>query len=618
MKTILIFVSSCIITSAYAQPSSSTSYRVQRAGVVSLAETDNDYAPILQRIEQPKPANDLQYDQIKDSLAQIYRSATRQHKSASVARSGSASVVAAPTMGINLQGNPFGGSTPNDNEIAIGNNGELISVQNVSIFRRNMVTGTQYPLRSLAAFSLPIGVLGSKYDPKVLYDPETNRFILVFLAGYTSGQTTIVVAFSQSDSSNGLWNLYTLPGNPVGDSTWSDYPMISVNHNDLFVTVNRVYDNQPWQTGFAETLIWQVGKTEGYAGDTLVSSLRRNVTFGGRPVRNMCPVEGGTFPQQANEQYFLSNRNLSAANDTIFLVHLTGTAYDSNVNITVTPILADRQYYAPPNAAQPTTTGVLATNDARVLGAFMQNGFIQYVHNTLDTTTGNAAVMHGVISNYTSTPVISSTILSDTLLEFGYPNIAYTGYNATDNSAIIIFLQTAATINPGVVAVTTDGNGGYSARLMVKQGSSFINVLSGDERWGDYSGIQRKYDAMGTVWVNGMFGQTGNSHATWIAELGVSPDVSVQTIAEENATLVVFPNPFTERITTTFTVEKAERMRFELYDANARLVQLFMEDQVKVGINQFSFSLQPLAAGVYIFRIVSASGVVAEQKVVKE
>lgn len=617
MKTFFLSCVFAIAISVQAQHSSST-YRVARSAVVNMAATVDDFVPVLQCIEQPKPANEAEYTRIKDSLSAIYRSSTRQHYVNASAQLRSSVTPATPIMGSNFQGNGFNNGTPNDNEIAIGNNGELISVQNSTIVRRNVITGAQYPLRSLAAFAQPLAIPGSKYDPKVLYDQETNRFIIVFLSGYTSTSTNIIVAFSQSDSVNGSWNLYSITGNPIGDSTWSDYPMISVNHSDLFITVNRVYDNQPWQTGFAETLIWQVGKTEGYTGDTLITSLRRNVVFGNRPVRNMCPVEGGTFPQQTNEQYFLSNRNLDAANDTIFLVHLMGTAYDATVNITVTPVVADRQYYAPPNAAQPATTGMMATNDARILGAFMQNGIIQFVQNTMDTLTGHASVLHGVMSNYTSTPSISSKIFSDTLLEFGYPNIAYTGFDNSDNSAIIIMLQTAATVNPGVVALATDGNGNYSALRLVKAGTSSINVLTGDERWGDYSGIQRKYDAMGTVWVNGMFGQTGGTHSTWIAELAVSPDVSVQTLEANQANATVYPNPFAERINTIFTLKQAERIRFELYDAGGRLVHVLLEEQAKAGTNQFSFSLQPLPQGVYIFRVVSVSGVITEQKIVKQ
>lgn len=615
MKFKLLTAAALLAVSAFAQQS--TTFRIARGAETSFNHGGADYAPAVQRIEQPSPVAKNELQRVKDSLATMYPRNSRAVVAAPQTQRSSV-VPGMPVIGAQFQGNPFSSSTPNDNEISIGNNGEIISVQNTNIFRYNTTTNTQYPLRSLAYFAQPLLIGGSKYDPKVLYDPETNRHIMVFLAGYSSNQTNIIVGFSNSDSVNGTWNLYSLPGNPIGDTTWSDYPMISVNHHDLFITVNRVIDNQPWQTGFAETLIWQIGKNEGYNGDTLISQLRTGVQYGGRPVRNMCPVEGGNFPQQTNEQYFLSNRNLTTGNDTIFLVHLTGTAMDAVATITVTPIVADRQYVAPPDAVQPGTGGLLATNDARVLGAFMQNGLIQYVHNTMDTASGTAGVMHGVISNYTTTPSIVTTLLSDTVVEFGYPNIAYAGYDGSDNTAIIMMLRSSPTLNPGYVALTTDGNGGYSAQRVVKIGQGPYNVLSGTERWGDYSGIQRKYDAQGTVWVNGMYGTSSGAHSTWIAELGVSPDVSVTEQPSVASATTVFPNPFVDRISVDFVLDQAQMLRFELYDINGRLVQVLLEDRIRAGRNQFSFSALPLSSGVYVLRIAGPNGIVAEKKVIRE
>ncbi|MCU0433863.1 MAG: T9SS type A sorting domain-containing protein [Bacteroidia bacterium] len=615
MKLRLLFALCTLSLSLAAQQSST--WRIARGATTTLDRSGPDYAPAVQCIEQPSPVAKTELQAVKDSLAARYPRNSRPEAAAPNTQR-SAVVPPMPTIGASFQGNPYSSSTPCDNEISIGNNGELISVQNTNIFRYNTNNNTQFPLRSLAFFSQPLFIGGSKYDPKVLYDPEANRHIMVFLAGTSSNQTNIIIGFSNSDSVNGTWHLYSLPGNPVGDNTWSDYPMISVNHHDLFITVNRVIDNQPWQTGFAETLIWQVGKWDGYNGDTLTSQLRRNVQFGGRPIRNMCPVEGGNFPQQTNEQYFLSNRNLTTGNDTIFLIRLVGTAMDTAVSITVTPIVSDRMYTAPPDAVQPGNGGLLATNDARVLGAFMQNGLIQYVHNTMDTATGTAGVMHGIITNYTASPIIASTLFSDTAMEYGYPNIAYAGYDGSDNTAMIIMLRTSGTLNPGFVALTSDGNGGYSPHRVVRAGAGPYNVLSGGERWGDYSGIQRRYDVQGTCWVSGMYGLANGTHSTWVAELGISPDVSVPNAPATATEVNVYPNPFTDRISLEFTLQQAQILRFELYDINGRLVEVLLEDRIKAGINRFSFSAQPLPAGVYLLRVAGNNGVVAESKVIRQ
>ena len=43
---------------------------------------------------------------------------------------------------------------------------------------------------------------------------------------------------------------------------------------------------------------------------------------------------------------------------------------------------------------------LLATNDSRMLGAIRDDSWIQYVHNSMDTATGNAAVYHGTIDRF--------------------------------------------------------------------------------------------------------------------------------------------------------------------------------------------------------------------------
>jgi hypothetical protein len=613
MKKLLLCALSLYALQAFAQ---STSFHIPCGGISSPADASQDWNPTLQVIEHTNPARDVR-QAIKDSLAAIYR--TGGASSATNAQRSSAAAPSAPSLGLNFAGNGFNSSTPNDNEIAIGNNGHVISVQNSNIFRRNTVSATNLGTQSLSSWCTSLSIGGSKYDPKVIYDPEADRFILVCLSGYLSNNTNIIIGFSRTDSANGLYNLYSVPGNPFNDTLWSDYPMIAVNHNELFLTVNLLHDNQSWQTGFVQTLIWQLNKWDGYAGDTLNTELHSNITFGSRPVRNLCPVEGGGFPDTGPAMYFLSDRNLAASNDTVFLVRISDTANAVGNTVTVTALTSNVSYFMPPNARQPVSTGVLATNDARILGAFIQNDVIQFVNNTMDTSSGNCAVYHGIITNVSTAPSLTAAIYGDTSLEFGYPNLAWVGQSAADRSAIIFFLHSDSVTFPGTSAIVSDGNGLYSPRTVVKAGLGYIDVLSGDERWGDYTGIQRKYDVGGTCWVNGMYGLASHQHATWVAQLGVSSDVSVQPAVETTTDVAAYPNPFENSFSIVFTNTKVQSVRFALYDMNGRLVKVLLEDKVKDGKVKFGFSPGPLSAGIYLLRAEAADGsVLFTQRVIQQ
>jgi hypothetical protein len=605
-----------LIASAPAFAQQSTSFLIAPAGLSAPADSSSDFFPNLQVIEADH-SDEEGNQQIKDSLAAIYKNRPHVSSNARQVAPNTASVPA-PVVGSTFAGNSFGSGTPNDNEVAIANNGHLLSVQNSSIFRYRTATNTIIGTQSLALWASPISVGGSKYDPKVIYDPQANRFILVCLAGYVSTQTKIIVGFSQSDSANGAYNLYALPGNPFNDTLWSDYPMIGLNGDELFLTVNLLHDNMSWQLGFVQSIIWQLNKWDGYNGDTLRTELHSGINYGGRPIRNLCPVEGGSNVAASPGMYFLSDRNLAASCDTVFLVHVSDTANSPNQQVTVTVLISNRSYWMPADATQ-SSGGNLATNDARILGAFIQNDKIQFVNNTMDTSSGNCAVYHGVISNVSTSPTLVATIIGDTSLEFGYPNLAYAGQGAGDNTAIIFFLHSDTTNFPGNSAVTTDGNGQYSPVTQVKAGLGYIDVLSGMERWGDYSGIQRRYDAGGTCWVNGMYGQSSHLHATWISEIGVTPDVGIAETATEKPVAEIFPNPFNETFQVIFTTHAAQTVRIVIYDASGREVSVLLNDHLNEGKFQFAFSTGPLAPGIYLLRAETADGsVLFTNRIVKD
>jgi len=87
---------------------------------------------------------------------------------------------------------------------------------------------------SLAAFTSPVNGRHEEFDPKVIYDPQHNRFVLVCLVGFVDSTSKIIVGFSQSADPNGAWNLYVLPGNPLNNSLWTDYPMLSLSKKRTF------------------------------------------------------------------------------------------------------------------------------------------------------------------------------------------------------------------------------------------------------------------------------------------------------------------------------------------------------------------------------------------------
>ncbi len=615
IKIVALSVFILVVTSVNAQ-TKSTRFSIPKSATVIVADIKEDWNPVIQNIEAPAPdgkSEKQKLNAIKDSLSLVY---PKKH----VAQTSKNRMPAppAPFLGQNLQGNLYNSSVPNDNDIAISDGNKIISVQNSTVFKYDIGTWTSLGYVSLSSFAAVLANTNVKYDPKVIYDPLQDKFILVFLNGFTDLTSSITVAFSTTNDPNGAWNMYELPGNPFNNGLWTDYPMLAMTDQEVFITGNLLYPDSSWQTGFNETVIWQVNKNSGYTGTTLNALVHNNITCVGKPVRNLCPVKGGldTYGPDMN---FLSNRNLDPSNDTVFIVNLNDTIGAPGQTITVTPLISPISYYMAPPALQPGTAGALETNDSRILGAFIENDKIQYVHNCLDTASGNCAVYHGIINDVSSSPFITANIISDSILEIGYPNISYAGSGTTDHTAIINFDHTALTVFPGVSALTSDGLGNYSPMTTIKAGVSFFSVLSGNERWGDYSGSQRKYNQSGRVWVNGMWATASKKNNTWIAELSLS---SLAGVAEQSNNsmneLALYPNPTTELMNVSITIEKSDVLKFEVLDITGKLVKVLLQDKVKAGKNNFSFSTTPLANGIYFLKITSATKEILTEKFVKQ
>lgn len=532
-----------------------------------------------------------------------------------------------PVVLRNFIGNGFDFGVPNDNTMAISNDGILISAINSNIYMYDVDADSLLKDMSLKAFADTLDTIsGHQYDPKVLYDPSADRFITVHLAGASSDTlTNIIVGFSQTNDPTGLWNMYKIPGDPMpNDTNWTDFPAIAVTDNELFITGNLLHYGGSWQTSFDESIVWQIDKSAGYNGSSLVTNLWSNITYDGKPIRNLNPVPGGNQTFGPN-MYLMSNRNFAVQNDTFFLLEITGSLQDPNASVNVQALQADFTYGAPPAAIQP-FNGELQTNDARVLGAFYQDDMIQFVGNTVDTINGHATIYHGIITDVSSNPFLHGNTFNDTL-DYGYPNISYTGTASGSENAMISFNHSSLDEFPGSSAMFYEGNDHYSQRITLKEGTAIINVLSGADRWGDYTGSQPVYNHPGRVWVTTSYGFRKTIgvikryvQGTWVSELSSQVDDSTSSIRNVRSlsAMRAYPNPVRQNdlVFIEFQNNKMQWTSMEIYDMQGRKVKSFLEAYLEPGKHEISFSTRYLERGMYIFVIKSDHQEVMTKKII--
>ncbi|MCC6721827.1 MAG: T9SS type A sorting domain-containing protein [Bacteroidia bacterium] len=494
---------------------------------------------------------------------------------------------------------------PNDNHIAVSNEGKIISVQNSSI-RVLDEFGKTLMFKSLYAFANGkiLGFTNYCYDPKVLYDPIADRFILFFLHESKVISSFGVIAFSKTNDPTGEWNYYKIPGNPLKNDKWSDYPILSLSKDEVFLTLNLLSENKDWRDGFNQSVIWQISKNEGYNGDTLVQKMYYDIKFKSKSIWSICPVQGN-FDSTINENYFLSVRPGDLENDTLFLHKISNTVKSGKSTYSLKILKTDKKYGLPPAVPQPKGGDTLQTNDCRVLGAILHKNKIQYVQTTVIKPYFGSGIFHGIFDIKTLNTVKSKYISSDSI-DYAYPSICYAGDGSnSDQSSVITFSHVSSKSFPGTSAVfhTKASNliSKFSQVLKVKDGEANIERLPSSqvkhERWGDYTGIQRQFSKPNIIWLAGSYGNKSQFNGTWIGKLRVIDKVEIENI------LKTYPNPSSSNITIGVNCDTEQLLNIQLFNDKGKIIASVFKGKSAVGYNEFIFDISMLSHGFYYVRV---------------
>lgn len=499
-------------------------------------------------------------------------------------------------------------SAPNDNHLAVGINAQMISVLNTNMTAYD-TAGNVLTSASLADFADTLGVLGYTFDPRVIYDPEADRFVLTFLNGFLDSTSQIIIAFSQTADPAGLWNFYLLNGNPLNNSTWSDYPAIGLNNNELFLTFNTFTNGSTNNSGYTESTIWQIDKSKGYAGTALVSDYYYDIKWGADTLFNTTPVTGGSTLYGPNMYFLNSNPFSTSGTDTLYILEITNSIASGNATLQVSALPMGVPYYQPIAAGQ-RNNHTLITNDARVQSAILESDMLHFVLNSVDQSSQRPCVYYGRVGNFSGTRTPMAFNLTDTL-DLAYGAIGHLGDLANPGAVVVGCLHSSTTTNAGHSAFYIDGTGAVSSRSLLKNGNGILNVLSGtNERWGDYTGCVSHPGEPGSVWYAGSFGSSNARNMTWITKIQIGQqNVSTNPESASANTFSIFPVPTSDRLTIEFALPEAELLEIALYDLTGKKVKTLIQDWTRAGNHSFSFSTRPLGSGTYFLRVSNSVGI---------
>lgn len=406
----------------------------------------------------------------------------------------------------------LGSSIPPDNTAAISNDGNIVSVVNSNICFAKEDGTIIVSNQSLTTFYNDLsGISSFIFDPKVLYDPQDDRFILVLLSGNNSNTSQLIVSFSSSSDPMDEWHHYLLDGDPSNKGIWTDFPSIGLSSEDFFISGNLFDDN----SGFEETVVWQMDKDAGYAAENEITTvIYEDVEIpNGNNAFTIKPTVLSNSEEYGPNYYMVCNR---WGGNQLFLFEIDDKA-ENDPELSVFGLNSGTSYSFPPNGEQAGSDKTMDTGDIRAKSAFVQNNKVFMAFSTQHSS-GHAGIFIAKID--LSDLSVDSKVFGENNYDWGHPSIAPFGYDDEDETFVVGYLRTNSSIFPEMRAMVIDENLTNSESVLIKTGESPITILDGNsQRWGDYSFAFKRFNATTpTVWYTGCYG-LNNSYGNFIAEL---------------------------------------------------------------------------------------------------
>jgi Secretion system C-terminal sorting domain len=525
-----------------------------------------------------------------------------------------------PTKGVNFKGNQLHSLVPTDNSMAVSKDGRIVSADNWNLLYTD-VNGTiiKDSIVWNDFLNYNVNFQNGKYDPRVIYDNVHDRFIVVILCAPADVvKNKIAIAFSKTNNPMNGWNIYGLGGNPLSDSSWADYPNIGINNNELFINVN-LFKGQPTYA-YNQSVIYQINMANGYGAGAMLDYKvwASNIqTLDGKPGFTIVPASDGMGQASTSKNmWFVSN--WPDGDNGVNAFQITEDIYGSSAQLlsyrysvpTFSVCANGFIYDAPTGYKDSINTGSSVVQNAYIIDSVL--------HYTFDANvgTGWCGVQYGRIDLRAQTATTKAFGNSGTLL--CYPAIASFGHTAKDKSAVICYLQADTSLYPQVCAVAVDDAMNFSTPIVLKKGDTTINMLYPPaqnniaERWGDYTGIQRKYNtAMPEVWCAGAYAGNNSrkaSYNTWMTQLlNGNAALPIAPITKSATNASVYPNPSYQEFNYTWQQATEQNVHIYIINISGQIIKEIFNGDMEKGQHTIRFNKGAMASGQYFLMMDAAA-----------
>jgi len=378
-----------------------------------------------------------------------------------------------------------GTSIPPDVNGAAGPN-HLMETLNTEV-RISDKNGNELFTTTLSSFWSSLPGSSSTFDPKIVYDPYAERWIMITPSSSSLAANRMFLAVSLTTDPMGEWNMYSFDPDPTNE-TWFDYPNLGFNKN--WISIGGILRDTEFEP--IHYVVYSIDKMAAYEGEPELT-INHFLTSIGSAI-----VPSFTYDENQDELYLISTGpGNDDGNGYVNLFKLSGEVNNPDFellgSVGVPEPWENWSYeYHPDFLPQLDSDEKLNSVDARMHTMINRNDELWAVHHIYLPADNPERVAIQWWHLDTIGTILERGRIDDpdNGFSFAYPSIAV---NANED----VF------IGHGVFAETQYAGAGYSFKAyydepgtlrdfyQYKEGlAPYYKTFSGDRnRWGDYSAV---------------------------------------------------------------------------------------------------------------------------------
>lgn len=347
----------------------------------------------------------------------------------------------------------------------------------------------------------------NSFDPRVLFDANTNRWFAVAVDNNHSASSSLLIARTDTANPTGSWQGVRIDAD-ASNARWADFPTVGINRDGLYVATAMF----PLGSGSDLTTIYAFPMADLLQPVLSIANLSafRDLTHSdiGLLVQPVVDLDGGGQPETMLSSFFYSLTDVTGP------LNSAGSAQLGSNRSVVVPSAS-----GPPPARQLGGNDDITTGDNRFSSSVIrQNGELWAVQTIAQ---GSRSAIRWLRIDPTSNALLESGIISDPSLSFYFASIAVNdfgeivvGFSGSDDDSFVGSYYAAGE--------TIGGTTSFAPPYRIHSGLANYDdhvINNNQTRWGDYSATTLDPNDPTHFWTIQEFADTNDRWSTRITEI---------------------------------------------------------------------------------------------------